>query len=1030
MRPAVRVTRPIALVLALAAVAAGGFLALDWIEAPRARPAAAKAPNLKPRPLIPTPPEPSKRSSVSEGVEAYRTLFRFPPDRRFQRALADIHRIAAGAESAPIEVTWSGDTWELRRGAEVLGRGEALPGFAALFDVLVTQAKRELAANPPAKPVSAVLSPESGRAFFARDAFPALRALGEQWQAGARSPELALRAAQRLTELYLQTPGEMEYTDPLAARALAALALARALDAEAGRTEECLLALAFGHSTRALEIARALPANDPAAALALRRVDVLRDAAARPNAPDRIRYLNLLSVLERRDDDASLREMGRWAKSGSVDSAVVGAIYWEPTFQLMRELPPFQLTRLVEESLHESPPRGDAFEWAMTRAAKAERAMAAAAESVSGPFLDRDVQYAADAGRLFEALRGVFWFRKRWLASEPAMADALAKLPKDESPAVEEFRRFFDAFLTWDHPGERQKRRGMAASLTTHVGPALRLEMLGMSTATPGSDSTQGEREDAGRFLATLDSRLSHRESAIEVVDLRLRDQARKDWLETAIVREDEPRREKLRVDLLARHGGIGAILDALEKGDLRGASLSSALDKICCNPEVEIPRARKIFAKLAEQPQLREAMYYAYSRFLTDRAKDLAASEAWSRAYLADPQTDHGFVRPLAAAELARVLRLAGKTKESWALLEPMISSQITEVMMQGIRTLLAQERFAEAESLAKATLQRYPYAGSRIELARVYWRSGRSDDATRLLTPPGYTLIASDWVTVADRFEHGMEGQSDEKVLEAFDSLVRADSENTPYERAVRIPEHFAREGKKELAFEMFWRIARFNLAVMNNPKLEVPVYEPPEKALRVADWRIPFLVSAWRTKRELAGAQAADAWILAFRTHPLIPDFAHQFFQAGAYSLLWTMFPEASVHVEVSLLRAEAAVLDPEIMTSHGDELRALFAKPGDSFEHRMARIVLGIENDPEALREQLPPEQLCQMEYYLGVAAQARGELGLASDLYQASLSTNRTRYAAYQNSALQLEAWRAANQSFAAAQISAPPASPR
>jgi hypothetical protein len=1022
------VSRRLVALLAVAAVGAGGLLVQNCVSARRAKQRSSQAARK---------PEPAPGSaSAQEGVASYRAMFRLPPDRRFQRALADVYRIAKGNESPSIEVTWSEDTWELRRTGAVLWRGPVLPTFADLFEMLVTQAKQDLASAPPQTAVRAELAPESAAAFLARDALPVLKKLGEQWQAGARSPELALRAAQRLTELYLQTYGLTEYADPLAARALATLAIARALDPEAGRSEECLLAYLLGHSAHAEQVARTLPASDSIAALVLHRPEILRAAAALPDASHRDRYLNLLSVLEGYDDAATGTEIRRWVARGDFDAAVFGAVSWAPSFGLSEQLPAVALALVASESLHESPPKDNAFAWGMARAPKAERAIAAEAQGVSGPFVDRDVQYALGAARLFEALRGVLGFYAFQLSSRPALQEALAALPAGQSTAVDRFRAWADAWAVWGTAGSRENRSAVAFDGTIPVGAHLRGLMLGRSVATAGSADTPREREEARRMLATLDSRLSHRHVAVQVTDLRLRDQARKDWLQTAIVRDDAPRQDSLRFDLLVRHEGIGSVLRALEADELRGDSLGAALRAVCCNPDVDPARARKTFEKLAKQPELRSRLYYPYSYLLIDRLKDYKTAETWSRAYLADPVSERGLARPSAIAELSRAVRLGGKPEEAWALLEPEVEGQVGDVLIQSIRTLITLERWEDAESVGKLAHERYPTdVGFAAELARAYWRAGRLADATALLASKEVNVTPAEFPVVADRFVRAFEGRPDEQALEAFESLLRAKPEFEYSDRAVRIPEQLVREGRPALAFEMFVRLARFNLALLgdrnNSPGYEsLPTYDSLESVLAAADWRIPYLAMAWRAKRAAGGEATADAWLLGLRRGPLSEDVAHGFFAVGTYSLLWTMYPEPNIPIDVSLLRAQAAVLDADVMEQHGSELRAFFAQPSDSFEHRMGRVVLGIETGPEAFAEKLPPNLLCQMEYYLGLAAQSRGELARASDLYQASLATDQPRFYAYRYAGFQLDAWRTGNQAFEAVPVTQSPVAQR
>jgi hypothetical protein len=113
-------------------------------------------------------------------------------------------------------------------------------------------------------------------------------------------------------------------------------------------------------------------------------------------------------------------------------------------------------------------------------------------------------------------------------------------------------------------------------------------------------------------------------------------------------------------------------------------------------------------------------------------------------------------------------------------------------------------------------------------------------------------------------------------------------------------------------------------------------------------------------------------------------------------------------------VWLLRADAVMRDPEMARRHGDEVRSYFARPGKSMDRFLARVTLGLESEDAVVQRPLAKTDLCQVAYYLGVAAQARGELAKAADYYEVAVSTSSYTYNAYGYARRQLDEWRRAD----------------
>ncbi len=211
------------------------------------------------------------------------------------------------------------------------------------------------------------------------------------------------------------------------------------------------------------------------------------------------------------------------------------------------------------------------------------------------------------------------------------------------------------------------------------------------------------------------------------------------------------------------------------------------------------------------------------------------------------------------------------------------------------------------------------------------------------------------------------------------------------------------------------MYARLARLNLAVQKDPEA-MPLYEPAELTLVRDKWRAELVGYAWLSLRAQKGEVEARRWAQSLAPSGYPWDAAPHLIAARAYELLWDAYPQDPGEY-VWLLRADAVVRDPDTAARHGEQVRSHFARPGKSMDYFFARVALGLESGSEALARPVQKAALCQLAYYLGRAAQARGELAQATDLYEVAVSTSEYTYNAYGYARRQLDEWRRADLPF-------------
>ncbi|MEX2206799.1 MAG: hypothetical protein WEF50_11280 [Myxococcota bacterium] len=955
--------------------------------------------------------------SIERALETYQSHFRFEPDRRFLSAFRAVTLLASG-QPGTAEASWTGSGWQIKAEGVPVAEVSALPSFDELFSALLTHARRSLMTGgvTRGRPVSA--TQWSRDEYFPERAIVALDRLGVSWSA-TRSPEVAQRAARLLAGLAFQVEcvSSLPLQEPLAARALAALAVARALDSESGRSEESLVSYLLGYSAHAADLARSAPPDDAVAAYLLRRDDVLDRLASAPDASPEVRYLHVRALVRRGPAGEWRQALEAWRIEPS-DLAVVLAPVLRGSFDEERSMPPALLGMWASHWLEQRPPEKEWFQWVIARAGDVDAAIETHANRWSGPFVDREVALSVYAAHYYAALRTALDFQLYSRSSVEGAQSVLDAIPRSESARIVDLRRFYATRIDWERGAIDDERRHAILTLPGPLTDARdRAQMLGAHGESSANSPDARTRNGAFTMLDGLDSRPEHRLRAIEVAGRRLRDPLRADWLEVSLARDDAPRQPLTRAAIGVRRARVDDVLNDIASGTLPAQDLNGMARALIDRDCMEATRLKDGLANAWRQPKYRHWVFPVYASVLEDCTREFALVEKLAREFIADPSSDAGLTRPHAMADLALALRRQGRAGEAWALLEPEVPGQVGSVLSQAALALMDLGRFGEAEALALEALDRYPGDHFRAYLARIRWQAGRPDDAARAVTGPDAKLSARAFATqVGEQFWWAFEDGSRELTLKAFDVLVRHDAQRGTAGRTTEIAARFEKENQHELAFEMYSRLARLNSAVIKDPEA-VPLYEPAEAVFTRDKWRAAELAGAWRNLRALRGDEAARKWIRELRPDGYPWDLAPHLFKAGAYELLWDAFPQAQPGEYVWLLRATAVALRPELAKIHGATLHEYFEDRAQRQDHFLGRVTLGLESADELLRLELGPNERCMLAFHLGVAAEARGDRARALDLYEVALDADTPTYNAYGYSRLRLDAWRKADIAF-------------
>src|ERR1044072_5733346 len=154
--------------------------------------------------------------------------YRLNPDRRFLLALTAVDRMAGVTDSIAAGAEFRDGQWGIACNGREVGSLSELPDFAELDSVLTAWAGVQLSEHPLQLSAPGGRLPAVESALAKLDPLWAVGPAGGRWRGGARSRDVRRRPAEPLPWLGLEPTDQVGGADQVAARAHAAIALARA----------------------------------------------------------------------------------------------------------------------------------------------------------------------------------------------------------------------------------------------------------------------------------------------------------------------------------------------------------------------------------------------------------------------------------------------------------------------------------------------------------------------------------------------------------------------------------------------------------------------------------------------------------------------------------------------------------------------------------------------------------------------------------------------------------------------------------
>lgn len=920
------------------------------------------------------------------------------PDCRFLLAVIEVDRLLTGRRPGELEVEYRGSRWSLRYRGRVAGTLPKAPDFSDAIAMLEAHARRT-ADDSGSRARSGVSTAKLDSIettlgeFHASRVMDGLRGLDEAWRSSGGDPRLLPFAARGLIYLQLQSWDRLDLADSLGAKALATLALARALTNEDMAREEALLADGLGYARYARSVADSWPDTDLIRPYLRTQDGLLRQFAERPDADRLTRYLYIDRLAWRGDREEWGEWIARYALDPKLSTPILKTGFSLDSFELIRVMmpiyphlvllelwsamgmDPLEGTGTAFDGRHERDLRTavDAIHervgWdASDLAHRLEADLERVPDVYPGPFLDASTLRAYFAGHFYAS---IYTLAIHWLGFARRATEFAQGLEGSPAGVADDLHRRYVHMV--DSEAGREDTGAIVRDVQRldHLGENAWMRLFEVINERRRRYEEVVRFETAERLGRRLDTRPEHQFSYARLSRARY-DLAGAERHFRNVILLAGPHYENARA-WMARFVGDTASLRAMIEDNV--ATLEARTEALEYLMEDRLAGddyiRRWASALIANDPDRWETRA-VYIRYLEDAGayRDaLPVVEEW----LEDHDRSDGFPYIFARTARARLLYRLGQFDLALQSVDPVVISGQAGAMG---RAALIHQRMGhsmEALGLARRLVDRYPnLVFARAVLAQVLWDQGRYEDVAGVLHNPRHPLQSWEWGReVVDAFLEVFGERSLQEAGEAFDAIVAA---GVPSWISEPLPEGLHREGRHDLAFTLQSRLeATRAIGSLRNPM---------RAYLYLADWK---------------GQKEALEWIRPRIPSRVLGEATVVMFQEDAGALMWDLIPDpekTAYPAGVWAMRAAAFVRSGEKDPPRERALRGYFVKPSDDRFHAIGRYLMGLDARDDLLARAKTAESRCEIAYYIGLKAESEGDYVEAADWYRIVLETGQ------------------------------------
>ena len=872
-------------------------------------------------------------SEVPAVVEA---TFRLMPDRRVLTAAADIYELSTGRKESKVEIDFRDNAWQIQCAGENAGSLPEVATFQANLNFLTQLAARLRASRPVAPPLPPGTLATIDRdiaAFTPPRLFAAMDLVARNTKNKSLDAAAAARAAHAAALLTSQITDRFELGDPLRARSLALLAIARQTDPKCCTQDEALIADAMDYSTEGGALAASLRQSSSGAQSDWTRK---REAIRRGDpATFDVQYAPLL------DDVSSFG--GQMMVARAVESLTLHEL----------ESNSFNAGSIVFDRDSVSFPTLNFDE--KDPLPRFERALAKRVDTLQNSLLDADSVRSYYESNFYAAIYKESRFHHYSRADREGESAFESDLGKPATELGRQILAWMSAMtiVRYDAARGAQGPRELLASVPL-AGGIRRTDLLTDDAGAVGGNEI-AVRRAAVELYATLDASPGEMYEAGQISQQIVADPSRRDrYMSLAIERSPSfPARGNIAYFrfLTRDRAALRTLVDS-------GPNVSERLQALGYLTQLgddDSAFVHRKFEELAIDSTEMTALS-AYTNYLNQHDEP-AIKERFMRRWLEKHRdTEHVILFAWATASLANALDRQGKYQEAWDVLEPQMGVGQANGMIYGASILQHLGRVDEANKLDAAAVERYPSADTRVAFAGILWREGRVDEAAALFDPKkaNYSVQNARW-GLPEQFVETFKDAKVEKAVDAYKALIAV---RPNAQLLIDIPQKALAGHHADLAFALIDRLT-------SEASFAVDAHQP---------YSIPPLAIAYHALKELKGDDAALAWLQARIPAPAIIQALVVFYEDGEFELVQRFaasatikLPEAATLEAASLLRLRVPRNDAR-WENLRERIRVLPPSPNPM---PMAQYLAGMVDESTFMSAAQKRENRIDAEYFMGV-----------------------------------------------------------
>lgn len=954
-------------------------------------------------------------------------LYRPKPDRRFLRAVGEIHEFFTQQPSENPELEFQNNQWLVSFADKSVG---ALPAFPDFPDYMVLLKKWVHHLNQE-YPVNLV---EGGNdiqlemekrlnQFYHPHAASVSRQMNTMWTEGKRHPWMLQSAARSLVLLSFQNLDRMEIADMVPGTAMAWLAISQELTPFPMLQDEILLADTMKYSNHAVRISKSLPKTDSLRLFVDRDERSLKKQALSKNSDPRTRYFWLHFLAER----GELEPWAEWFAEGFGQESLYLSLLKTgldmKSFLSQRSFPreiqqvilldieregglesSEQFSKATLMKLIENPEYVQVLAKALglyTLIGQFESKLELLDKHYSGPFLKTETYKTFYRGYFYSSVyvEGLFyldtlsstkaalWFSKE-LGKGPTdigtrverIGKNIKKIIKNEQAPEERSSSLFQQatnlsspakeFKIWyDHLIAAEESNGTAQEM---INDLTELPYLGVPAALRSWKDIRpyfktGDNASwicLRRLMQRLDTRPDHLYEIHRLALDDLLDPIRAEIAIQHLLRLSSNRFQNKEIWYWYYKRDTKQLLNVLKNPRIAVSKKTYALVLLNRMGSYSGKPLIREYDRLIKQNPDNWYLRKRYADYLAEKKKFAKARKIISDWLKRDPKVG-GLQIPRAHTRIARYFYKEGKYRQALKENAIALKSGTGDSMILAGRILLKLNRNEEARKIFENSYDRYPGTHTLATLAGYFWAVGEIEDAATLIARHPLPITGLNWNReIGKEFS---EAHKDQPVEQGKKAFLYLKSKIKDFTHLVEISGAVHGSGNDKLAFQLLGSL------LLTNDMAKVV------NQVRAATYL-----------KNYAGADQAANWLQGKTTGHYRRMTISYLYLEEEYGLLWKY--SKSPNDYVSLILVASSLKEKNLSPKNRKTIMSYYNLPGvEQNEYGLVgSYLLGKTSEKQVMQAMTSDKKRCDNAYYLGVKAESEGRFRKAVSWYRSAV----------------------------------------